>query len=207
MKIIVATNNQGKLKEIKKLINVRANGRLPLQLLCLSDIDTKIKIIENGKTFRENAIKKAVITAKKLHMTAIADDSGLCVDALKGGPGVKSARFVRPPATSDRLCIKLLKTMKSLPCGKRGAKFVCCVAIATPEGKMKTAEGICKGTITQEMSGSGGFGYDPVFIPDGQKRTFAQMPLSKKNIISHRGKAFVKAREILDLIAAKGSNK
>ncbi len=163
-----------------------------LQLLSLDDFSKKFNVIENGKTFKENALKKARITAKKLGVTAIADDSGLCVDYLKGSPGVKSARFVKPPATSEKLCTKLLKVLKNIPSSKRKARFVCCVAIVTPEGKSKTFTGICKGKITDKMSGGQGFGYDPVFIPDGYKKTFAEMSGKQKNAISHRGAAFAK---------------
>ncbi len=193
MKLVVATYNPGKAKEIKKLLNIKG-----LQLVCLSDIPQKIKIVENGKTFEANAVKKAAAVSKALGLPAVADDSGLCVDALGGRPGVRSARYVNPPVTPDRLCKKLLKEISGVPSPKRKARFVCCVAVSVPGQKIRTVRGECKGRIAAAMAGEGGFGYDPVFIPSGHKETFAQMPLKQKNALSHRGKAFKKAAALLD---------
>ncbi len=194
MKIILATHNEHKIKEIRKILKNKG-----LKILSLTDFSQKIRFIENGKTFEENAIIKAKKVAKELNMTAVADDSGLCVDALNGKPGVKSARFVRPPATNTKLCHKLLKVMKGFPHGKRSAHFVCAVAIAWPDGKIRAVEGIVSGDIIDEMKGSCGFGYDSVFVPSGFDITFAQMTQRQKNSLSHRGRAFKKAKKLLSL--------
>lgn len=192
MEIILATNNPHKVREIKRILKIKG-----LRILSLADFPQKFKIRENGRTFAENAKKKAKVISNKLKMAAIADDSGLCVAALRGAPGVRSARFVKPPVTADRLCKKLLKVMKNVPGTKRKAVFVCCVAIAHPGGKVRIVEGKCSGRIAEEMRGAGGFGYDPVFIPDGFKRTFAQMTGEQKNRLSHRGRAFAKVKSLL----------
>ena len=163
----------------------------------LNDNDKKIRVTENGRTFKENAVKKAKAVLKKFGFTAIADDSGLCVDALHKRPGVKSARFVRPPITPEKLCKKLLRVMNNVPDKKRSAYFVCAVAIAGPEGKIKIIEGKIKGMIIKQIKGTCGFGYDSVFVPCGYNKTFAQMSIAQKNKISHRGIAFRKTRKYL----------
>ena len=192
MKIILATNNKHKVGEIKKILKLKG-----LEILSLLDFPQKFVPRENGKTFEENAYKKARAAAKKYGMTAVADDSGLCVDALHGCPGVNSSRFVRPPVTAVRLCEKILKVMKNVPHSKRRARFITAVAIVEPGGKAHKVIGSCSGRIIDEMRGSCGFGYDSVFIPKGHKLTFAEMSLSNKNAISHRGSAFRKARHLL----------
>lgn len=188
--ILLATNNEHKVAEIKKLLNIKG-----LRLLSLSDFPEKFSVKEDGITFKQNALKKALSAAKKFKMPCLSDDSGLCVRALSGKPGVKSARFVRPPVTAQRLCEKLLLKMKNVPAGKRGAKFVCCVALAYPSGKAVTVEGDCQGSIGFAMKGARGFGYDPVFIPKGMDKTFAQISGKQKNLLSHRGKAFGKIKK------------
>jgi len=181
--ILVATSNKHKLREIRHILKSPVVG-------------CSLPVKENGITFEANAIKKAKAVAKKYGETAIADDSGLMVDCLGGRPGVKSARFATPP-TPENLCGKLLKVMRETGCGVRGAKFVCVIAIAYPSGKVKTVKGICPGKIIHEMRGSHGFGYDPVFVPTGYKKTFAEMSPSMKNRISHRGRALNKLKAIL----------
>ncbi len=191
-KILLATNNRNKVSEIKKVLG--AKGR---DVLCIEDVKGGLSVRENGRTFAENAIKKARAAAKKFGVTAISDDSGLCVKALKGAPGVRSARFVKPPVTSERLCKKLLKSMGNIAKSKRQAYFQCCVAISDPHGKCLVHSAKCSGTITFEMKGKKGFGYDPVFIPSGHSKTFAQMTGRQKNLLSHRGKAFKKLKGVL----------
>ena len=188
--ILLATNNKHKVGEIKKILNIKG-----LKLLSLSDFPDRFSVKENGNTFKANALKKALSAAKKFKIPCLSDDSGLCVNALSGRPGVKSARFVKPPVTPERLCEKLLLKMKNVPARKRGARFVCCVALAYPSGKTVTVEGDCPGTIGPEMKGSKGFGYDPVFIPKGMDKTFAQISGEQKNLLSHRGKAFRKIKK------------
>lgn len=201
-KVILATNNKDKAREIKKILNIKGAS-----VISLPDLPQKIKVIESGSTFEENAIKKAKAVAKKFKLIAVADDSGLCVNALRGGPGVKSARYVRPPVTTEKLCRKLLEEMKKVPDDKRGAQFICCVSIAEPDGRIKVLQGMCPGIITRQMRGTGGFGYDPVFIPRGFLKTFAEMPVEDKNRISHRGRAFVKAKKTLEQMLKYGKER
>ena len=181
--IIVATTNPHKLREIGQILKgARVNG-------------LGTRVWENGKTFEENAIKKAKAIKLKPNQIAIADDSGLMVNCLNGRPGVKSARFANPP-TVHNLCIKLLNVMRWCR-GKRWAKFVCVIAIAYPSGKVETVKGICRGKIIHEMKGTHGFGYDPVFVPDGYKKSFAEMKPAFKNKISHRARALRKLKQII----------
>ena len=190
--ILLATNNRHKVSEIKKILRIKG-----LKILCLKDVQGKLVVNENGKTFARNALKKARTAAKKFGITAVSDDSGLCVSALKGAPGVKSARFVAPPVTPKRLCEKLLRKMKNMSMKQRRASFQCSVAVAYPSGKYSVVSANCRGRISFEMKGSCGFGYDPVFIPSGCKKTFAQMTAKQKNFLSHRGKAFCKLKKII----------
>lgn len=182
-RIILATTNEHKLREISHILKLPVAGN-------------QLPVLENGRTFEANAIKKAKAVAKKFpDDVVIADDSGLMVDCLGGKPGVKSARFATPP-TPENLCKKLLSVMRRRS-GKRNAKFVCVIAIVFPGGKVRTVKGICLGTIAFEMRGASGFGYDPVFIPRGYKKTFAEMKPSMKNRLSHRGRALRKLMEVL----------
>lgn len=182
MEITVATSNKHKLREIQRILGLRVKGQVA-------------RVIEDGKTFEENAVKKAKYISLKEGQMAIADDSGLMVDALNGKPGVRSARYASPP-TSENLCRKLLREMRRRS-GKRNAKFVCVIAIAYPSGKIRTVKGVCPGKIIHEMRGKHGFGYDPIFVPAGYKKTFAEMKPSTKNRISHRARALRKLKAIL----------
>ena len=181
MKLLVGTTNEHKLKEIQHILGTKVEG-------------CGLKVAETGKTFEENAIKKAKAVARKFKTAAIADDSGLMVDCLNGAPGVRSARFASPP-TPYNLCTKLLSVMKN--CKNRKAQFVCVIALVQSDGKVKTFKGIVKGRIIDEMRGTHGFGYDPIFVPDGYKKTFAEMSPAVKNRISHRAKALKKLKEML----------
>lgn len=187
MKIIVATGNKHKLREIGEILGKsRVTGR-------------QSPVVENGKTFEKNAIKKVRALKLAEDEIGLADDSGLMVDCLGGKPGVRSARFASPP-TVGNLCGKLLKVMdvgrRTWDVG-RGAKFVCVIAIKWPTGKIKTVKGICRGKIIEEMRGEHGFGYDPVFVPAGFKKTFAEMAPKTKNKISHRAQALRKLKKLL----------
>lgn len=182
MKIIVATQNKHKLREIRHILKSRVASQ-----------ESRVK--ETGKTFEENAIKKAKAIKLKEGEIAIADDSGIMVDCLGGKPGVRSARFAYPP-TTENMCKKLLRVMR-LRCANRRAKFVCAIAVIYPTGKVKTVKGICRGKIIHEMRGKHGFGYDPVFVPLGYKKTFAQMKPAMKNRLSHRAKALRKLKSII----------
>jgi XTP/dITP diphosphohydrolase len=154
-----------------------------------------VRVKEDGKTFEENAVKKVKAIKIKPGQIAIADDSGLMVNCLGGKPGVKSARFAYPP-TPGNLCNKLLRVMR-LRCANRHAKFVCVIAVVHYSGKARTVKGICPGRIIHEMRGEHGFGYDPVFVPAGYKKTFAEMSPAFKNRISHRARALRKLKQII----------
>jgi XTP/dITP diphosphohydrolase len=178
LKLLVATTNPNKLREIRHILQFPVEG-------------CALKIAETGKTFEANAIKKAKAVAKRYKQSAVADDSGLMVNALNGAPGVGSARYAAPP-TPKNLCRKLIKAMRDK--ATRGAKFVSVIALVEPDGKVKTFKGIVRGRIVKEMRGDHGFGYDPVFVPCGYGKTFAEMSPKLKNRISHRARALAKLK-------------
>jgi len=192
MRIVVATGNRDKLKEIRTLLK-----GLPLQFESLNSFKGVPKVIENGRTLESNAGKKAVQTSKFLKTLVVADDSGLEIKALGGKPGVYSARFSGKNATYDSNNKKVLRLLKNIPRDKRKAVFRCVIAMADKGKIIGIAEGKCGGRIGFNPEGRNGFGYDPIFIPDGYKKTFAQLGINKKNSISHRSKALVKAKAII----------
>jgi XTP/dITP diphosphohydrolase len=184
MKILLATANKGKIKEISDLIR-----GLPLELLSFSDIVDYPEIQEDGNTFEENALKKARILAGSTGITTIADDSGLCVDALNGRPGVYSARYAGANSSDAEKIAKLLEELKGVPEERRTARFVCVIALVTAQGEERVFPGVCEGRISIEPLGSGGFGYDPVFFYPELNTTFGTLPLEQKNKVSHRARA------------------
>jgi XTP/dITP diphosphohydrolase len=188
MQLLVATRNRHKLKEIAAIL-----ADLSLSIRCAADVPSLPEIHEDGATLADNAVKKAVETAKAAKMLTLADDTGLEVDALNGAPGVRSARFAGADVTYHENNKKLLQLLEGVPAEKRAARFRCVVAIADENGLVDTVEGICNGTIVDTERGGGGFGYDPLFLPDGQIKTFAELSPDVKNRISHRGKALQKA--------------
>ncbi len=192
MQLLVATHNRDKLKEIRPLL-----ADLNLDLIASADMPRIPEIVEDRPTIEENAVKKAVETAKAAKRLTLADDTGLEVDALDGLPGVRSARFAGDDVSYHENNKKLLGLLQAIPLEKRSARFRCVVAIADEKGLVDTVEGICNGTIIVEERGGGGFGYDPLFIPDGQVKTFAELPPEVKNRISHRAKALQKAWAVL----------
>lgn len=190
--IVMATHNQGKIKELKLLL-----ADTNLKLLSLADFPELGPLEETGQTFRENARQKAETVAKATGLVAIADDSGLEVDALQGAPGVYSARFAGKEADDEANNAKLLQCLAHTPQDKRTARFRSVIAIAKPSGECYFAEGTCEGSIGFRPKGSNGFGYDPLFIVQGDKRTLAEFSIEEKNKISHRGKALREAKDIL----------
>ena len=192
MELIVATRNQDKLKEIKTLLE-----DLPLEVISLNSFKGVPEVKEDGKTLEANAKKKALQTSRYLKRLVVADDSGLEVAFLGNKPGVYSARFAGKGATYSSNNKKLLKLLKNAPLNKRNARFRCVITIADRGKIVGLAEGKCKGRIGLESRGIAGFGYDPLFIPDGYKKTFAQLGLRKKNKISHRSKALIQAKHII----------
>ncbi len=182
--MLIATGNQGKVREIKDLIK-----DLPVKLLSFADLDDVPEVEEDGLTFEENALKKARALARLTGLLTLADDSGLCVDALDGRPGVLSARYGSENASDEEKCLRILEEMREVPGELRTAHFVCVIALVDPEDDEKLFRGVCNGRITDEPIGSGGFGYDPVFYFPEADCTFAQMDRDAKNRVSHRGRA------------------
>jgi len=194
-KIIVATKNQGKLEEIKEIL-----ADLPYMILSLKDVGLQVEIEEDQNTFEGNALKKAAEVMKLTGEIALADDSGLEVEALDKKPGVYSARFAGENATDEENNKKLLELMKDVPDHKRKAVFRCAIAMVFPDGRIIQVDGSCPGKIGYEERGTGGFGYDPLFIVDGLNKTFAELDAEQKNQISHRGLALKKLKEMLTVL-------
>lgn len=193
---VIATRNPGKLREIRDILRP-----LGWKTLSLDDFPEIPEIIEDGTTFAENAEKKAREVAHHTGRIALADDSGLVVDALGGRPGVLSSRYGGVKATDPERCRKLLDEMAGIPEGQRQARFICIIAVATPQGKVKTVEGECRGQIALAPRGRHGFGYDPIFSLPEMGRTMAELPPEVKNRISHRAKALEKLKQLLPKIA------
>lgn len=191
-KLLVATHNPGKVREYRELL-----AGLPLEVTYLDAEGITQDVDETGATFTENAILKATTYAQLTGLWVWADDSGLEVDALGGAPGVYSARFAGPDASDADRYRKLLDALAGVPWDRRTARFRCTVALATPEGAVRTAGGVCEGTIAFGPAGSNGFGYDPVFYLPEHGLTMAQLPPEMKNEISHRGRAARAAARIL----------
>ncbi len=192
LELIVATRNRGKIREIREALK-----GLGLRLYALSDFDEIPEIEEDGKSFTENALKKARFYSKIFGKLTLADDSGLEVERLKGMPGIYSARYAGERASNRENNQKLLKEMEGIPLSKRRARFKCVMALVSPDGKEAITEGTCQGRIGMRQTGKRGFGYDPLFILPEYGKTMAQLPLKEKNRISHRGKALRKLRKTL----------
>ncbi|MBS2013332.1 MAG: RdgB/HAM1 family non-canonical purine NTP pyrophosphatase [Deltaproteobacteria bacterium] len=211
--LVVATQNRGKLDELRALLS-----GLDLEIFTAKDILKKdVNVVEDGATFEENAKKKAVQISNATMMLTIADDSGLEVDALGGSPGVRSARFAGERATDAENNAALLAALDGLEVdpatGTRveagqsyPARFRCVLALVDPfvrDGEPVVVEGICEGKITRTPRGSGGFGYDPLFLVDGTDKTMAELGHDEKNRISHRARAFEKLRLVLEKVLAE----
>ena len=191
--LLIATKNAGKIKELEKLL-----AELPFRLRSLNGITNVIEPEETGATFAENAVLKARSYALQTGLSALADDSGLEVEALHGAPGVFSARYAGEGATDAEKIEKLLKEINETQNVNRRARFVCAMAIADAEGEIQfTAEGVCDGKIALTASGANGFGYDPIFIPDGFSETFGELSGDIKQQISHRARATAKIIQYL----------
>ncbi|MBW1997499.1 MAG: XTP/dITP diphosphatase [Deltaproteobacteria bacterium] len=185
--IVLATRNRGKIEEFKRLLS-----GFEVEIKTLDDFGTIPPVVEDGETFEENAYKKAHFTARILGLPALADDSGLVVEALNGLPGVQSARYAGENATDYERNRKLLKAMEGIE--NRKATFECVIAVAVPRGPALLFEGSCQGEIALEMKGRNGFGYDPLFYYPPLEKTFAEMTPEEKNRVSHRGKAMAQLR-------------
>lgn len=189
-KFVLATHNPGKLREMGEIL-----GKFGVEVVSPGDLGLTVDVEETGATFAENAMLKAKAICKAANLPAIADDSGLCVDALNGGPGVYSARYGGEGLDDRGRYMLLLNNLRGQP--TRAAHFACAIACAFPNGKTLTAEGRCDGAIAFAPMGEGGFGYDPVFLVPEKAKTFAQLTDAEKNEISHRGKALAAFAEKL----------
>lgn len=191
-KLLLATSNTGKIAELRSLLEKQLDMS---QITLLTPLDWPgqlPEVVEDGATFAENALLKAQALAKATGLIALADDTGLCVDALGGRPGLHSARWAGPNTSDAERNAFLLKEMRGVPREERQAQFVCVVALAAPTGQSVTAEGMCAGVLLTEPAGSGGFGYDPLFLLPQFQRTMAQLTAAEKNAVSHRALAITK---------------
>ncbi|MFE3453170.1 RdgB/HAM1 family non-canonical purine NTP pyrophosphatase [Nonomuraea sp. NPDC059194] len=183
MRIVLATRNAGKIVELRRILG-------GFEIVGLEEFPEIGDVAETGLTFAENALLKAHAVAQGSGLPAVADDSGLCVDALNGMPGVLSARWSGKHGDDDANLDLLLAQVSDVPDDRRTARFVCSAALALPSGEERVVEGELFGRLLRERRGTNGFGYDPIFVPDGESRTTAQMTAEEKDAISHRGRAF-----------------
>ena len=194
--LLIATQNQGKLRELEEMLS-----DLPYRLISLSEYAEINPIAEVGNTFTENACMKAQGYARQARLLTLADDSGLEVYALGGAPGVRSARYAGEGASDATRATKLLGEMTSFTGARRKARFVCVIALSDAAGSiLHTATGVCEGQIAEKPSGTGGFGYDPIFLPNGYEKTFAELSASTKNQISHRASALAQTHNFLRVL-------
>lgn len=194
-RVVVATGNAGKLREFRAIL-----GDLPIELVSLAQVDEVVFPAE-GLDYRDNAIAKARAVAQQLGLPAIADDSGLEVAALEGAPGPLSARYGGPELSDAGRVARLLEALRDVEGEARAARFYCVAALAWPTGEIETAEGVCPGSILRAPRGEGGFGYDPIFQPDGYEVGMAELSEAEKNRISHRGRALQALRGALERLA------
>jgi XTP/dITP diphosphohydrolase len=192
--LAIASRNPGKIREILAICADWPVG----WLTATDDPERWPDVEETGATYLENASLKALAVAGALAVPAVADDSGIEVDALGGAPGMRSARFVGPHASDEENLAKLIREIREVSARERTARYRCVALMATMDGEVTSAEATCEGTLVLEPRGTGGFGYDPIFVADGETRTMAELSPAEKDLISHRGKAF---RALRDLIA------
>ena len=200
-RIVLATSNPGKVREFERLL---AEGGLPLAVLGLAEVGLSAPP-ETGVTFAENAILKAQNAAMRSGLPALADDSGLEVDALGGAPGVYSARYAGEGAGDEANRQRLIAELARVPEAERTGRFRCAIAVALPDGTVETVEGSCEGRLITEPRGTEGFGYDPLFLLPERGRTLAELPLAEKNRISHRAQATARALPVLRRMLGDGA--
>lgn len=194
----MATTNPGKIREIKAALR-----GLPLRIWSLKDMGIDRRYVEKGETFRENARAKAIFYSQLTHALTLAEDSGLEIEALKGAPGVQSARFAGPSANDEKNIAKVLRLLKNVPPSKRKARFVCYLCLAKKGKILKSFKGEVRGWITEKKKGHSGFGYDPIFWYRPLGRTFGELRPHEKNRVSHRGRALRQLKHYLEKILAK----
>jgi XTP/dITP diphosphohydrolase len=192
LRLLIASANKGKVAEYRALLD-----GLDCELLSLTHVGLDGDVPETGTTFEENARIKAVEYAARSRLLTLADDSGLEVEALGGEPGIRSARYAGEKATDSQRVAYLLEKLEGVPSERRSARFVCVIAIATPEGDVTFCRGECPGTIVTQPRGDRGFGYDPAFLLPDMGVTMAELPPEVKNRLSHRGRAAAIARDVL----------
>lgn len=195
MKLLVATSNQGKLRELKQLL-----APLHIEVLSLDQLADPPVVEEDGATFEDNAVKKAQTLARFSGLLTLADDSGLCVNVLDGAPGVYSARYAGEQGDDKANNARLLQELQATSLKERKAFFQCCIALARPDGRCTTVEGRVDGLIIDEERGSNGFGYDPLFLVPEYGKTMAELPADIKNRISHRGQALKRLLPLIENI-------
>jgi XTP/dITP diphosphohydrolase len=195
-RLVLATANPHKLIELTRILEA---GHVDVELAGLSDFPGAPDVPETGATFAENALLKARAVAAFTGLAAVADDSGLCVDALNGMPGVLSARWSGRHGDEEGNLRLVLAQLSDVPDERRGAQFVCAAGLVLPDGREHCSEGVVRGALIREPRGQNGFGYDPIFVPDGYEITTAEMDSDAKDRISHRGKAL---RALAPVIAA-----
>lgn len=191
-KLIFATNNEGKMKEVRELLK-----DLNFQILSLKEAGLHTEIEENGTTFEENAIIKAKTVMELSKEIVLADDSGLEIDYLGKAPGVYSARFLGETTSYEFKNQYILDKLQNVPAEKRGARFVCVIACAIPDGRIRTEQAVIEGRIAQKVAGANGFGYDPIFYVPEFSCTTAELTMEQKNQISHRAKALKQMKSFL----------
>ncbi len=190
--LVLATRNRHKGEELAALL-----GDLGIRIRTLEEFLDAPDVVEDGETCEANAVKKATTIARATGLPAVADDTGLEVDALGGRPGVYAARYAGENATYEDNCRKLLQELQGIPRERRTARFITVAALAFPDDRIQVTHGVLEGMIAEEPSGKSGFGYDPVFVVPELGKTLAQVPADEKNRISHRARAFAQMREIL----------
>lgn len=197
LEVVLATRNPGKVREFLELMR-----DLPIQVYALDAFPQIGPLREDGATYTENAVSKAMTVARLTRRITVADDSGIEVDALDGKPGPQSARFLAEGASDSARNARILRLLHTVSAERRTARYRAVVAVATPDGETRTFEGTCEGRIATAPRGSGGFGYDPVFLVPAYGKTMAQLPLAVKNRISHRARAVAAARPYLKSLAS-----
>jgi XTP/dITP diphosphohydrolase len=190
--ILLATRNGGKVREVREIL-----GDLGVEIVSLLDVSGAPDVVEDGATFRENALKKARALAGWSGRVTLADDSGLEVDSLGGRPGVRSARFAGEGVGDEANNRKLLAELQSVPPEERSARFRCVMALAFPDGREWVTEGSCEGVIVSALRGTQGFGYDPLFLVPSLEKTFGELTLQEKNRVSHRARALHEMKAVL----------
>ena len=195
MKLVLATRNQGKVRELTNMLCGEATSKQQIEVISLDSYPDAPEVIEDRKTYMENAIKKASVIAEYTSHLTLADDAGLEVDALDGAPGINSKRWTGEDATDDIRIAKLLQSLEETT--NRRARFITAIAMVHPDSDPEVVIGVCEGHIRHAPVGESGFGYDPVFVPEGYNQTFAELGEEIKNQISHRAKALKQAIALL----------